>query len=330
MFRKKIIIGIHGIGNKPPKSVLKKWWSKSISDGLRTNGYPVKPFRFDLVYWADYMHPRPLDPRVRDRKDPLYVQRPYTPSSGTPGKFEESSFKKKVHNKIEKKLDRIFFEEHAFINVDKIADMIIRKLFSDLDVYYHKEDIKRPQSASARDSIRNRLARVLRMHRKKDILLIAHSMGSVIAYDVLTRLAPEVKINTMITIGSPLGAPVIMKKILEEQGKDFRQEKTVVSPGNIEHKWYNFADLDDKIAFNYSLADDYSKSPRGIGPVDSIVNNTYEYNGVKNHHKEFGYLRTPEVSRSIHEFLSYGRFDLMDILAKVFSTPAKGDKRRKA
>ena len=43
-------------------------------------------------------------------------------------------------------------------------------------------------------------------------MLIAHSMGSIIGFDVLTFLATDIKINTFITIGSPLGLPVIIKQ----------------------------------------------------------------------------------------------------------------------
>jgi hypothetical protein len=29
-----IIIGVHGLLNKPPKETLEKWWSESINEGL--------------------------------------------------------------------------------------------------------------------------------------------------------------------------------------------------------------------------------------------------------------------------------------------------------
>ncbi len=37
---KKIIIGIHGIGNKPPAKILRKWWLNSIYEGLKKYNYP--------------------------------------------------------------------------------------------------------------------------------------------------------------------------------------------------------------------------------------------------------------------------------------------------
>ena len=57
----KIIIGIHGLGNKPPKPALEKWWIQAITDGLKFNKYPETKFDFELVYWADILHPDPID-----------------------------------------------------------------------------------------------------------------------------------------------------------------------------------------------------------------------------------------------------------------------------
>jgi triacylglycerol esterase/lipase EstA (alpha/beta hydrolase family) len=60
------------------------------------------------------------------------------------------------------------------------------------------------------------LAETLVKHRRKKILLIAHSMGSIIAWDVLTKMVPQIKIHTLVTIGSPLGNPVVRSRILSD------------------------------------------------------------------------------------------------------------------
>ena len=35
IFMAKVIIGIHGLGNKPPKDILEKWWKLSIEEGFK-------------------------------------------------------------------------------------------------------------------------------------------------------------------------------------------------------------------------------------------------------------------------------------------------------
>jgi pimeloyl-ACP methyl ester carboxylesterase len=151
-----------------------------------------------------------------------------------------------------------------------------------------------------------RLAEVLRKYSGRDILLIAHSMGSIISFDVLSQTTPDVNINTLVTIGSPLGMPLIIKKILVEQGRDFKKDRQPVVPDNIVKSWYNFSDTDDPVAINYNLADDYRANSRGIAPKDCIIYNNYVNNGDRSPHKLYGYLRAPEVSHVIYDFCTLG------------------------
>ncbi|MFQ5770259.1 MAG: hypothetical protein ACE5HX_06965, partial [bacterium] len=184
--KKKIIIGIHGLGNKPPKRLLKAWWKKSIYDGLKRIGHPHKFYNFDLAYWADFYYPRPLKLRIKDKKSPFYIEYPYTLPKSNGRQHTTSELKKKSLDVIEKILDKIFFTESSIVNIDSIGDLIIRKFFKDLDIYYHQNCLVDSKSGiGARDAIRQEVARTLSKHRNKDILLIAHSMGSIVAYDVL-------------------------------------------------------------------------------------------------------------------------------------------------
>ena len=147
----------------------------------------------------------------------------------------------------------------------------------------------------------------MRKHRNKDIMLVAHSMGSIVAYDVLTCEVPEIKIHTFVTMGSPLGLPAVMKKICSEQQIDFRKAKKVTTPENIVTAWYNFADLRDRVSMNYNLHDDYKRNAHGVQPQDFIVNNDYEFEGRKSYHKSYGYLRTPEFSEIVYGFLGQAK-----------------------
>lgn len=306
---KKIIIVIHGLSNKPEKQLLEKWCKASVREGLRTIDRRGLPFTLKLVYWADLMHEHPQDPRETSKKSDTYLDDPYLP--GDPDRYATytpSSLKRSLLDKLEKKLDKMFFEEKSFINYDKFASIVVRNLFRDLDLYYHKDcPVTRFRGTSARDAIRMRLAEVLRAYGNRSILLISHSMGTIISYDVLTQTTPDVTIDTLVTIGSPLGMPLIIKKILTEQGRDASRERQPATPENIRNAWFNFADLDDPVAINYNLADDYRPNRAGIAARDIIVYNNYENGGDRSPHKLYGYLRAPEVANVIYNFCVSGR-----------------------
>lgn len=125
-------------------------------------------------------------------------------------------------------------------------------------------------------------------------------MGSIVAFDVISSMAQNISIDTLVTMGSPLGLPVIVSNISQELKLKSRDQ--LKTPPNIKN-WYNFSDLLDKIAFNYKLSDDYAENEFGVKPIDSLVINNYEINGIRNPHKSFGYLRTPEFAKILNDFI---------------------------
>ena len=303
----KIILGIHGLGNKVPRRLLTRWWRTALEEGLGAIGHRRRLFQFRLVYWADFLHPVPLDPEVKDKKDLLYNDTPYIPSPSGRGTGPKK-ISKRVLDYLERQLYKIILKEDFSLDYGAVEDLIIRRYFRDLDVYYSKQCRDRKRNlCRARDVIRDDLARVLRKYRRRDILLIAHSMGSIVAYDVLTQLVPDIRIHTLVTMGSPLGLPVIMLKILSEQHKKPRRPLSARTPENIVGTWYNFSDPQDKVAADYTLSEDYKENSRHVRPIDIIVHNDYEHEGDPNPHSVYGYLRSPEMARVIYNFLHYRR-----------------------
>ena len=299
----KIIIGIHGLRNKPPQRTLKRWWKKSIREGLKAVGCHRWFFRFELVYWAPLLHPKPLNPRIKTKDHPLHLRSPYRPSKHLEEK-KPRRLQKAVLDVLEKQMDKIFLNDDLSINFDVLTDRIIRRYFEDLDTYYSKTILDQQKNEFlAKDLIRVELAKALYKHRRKRILLIAHSMGSIIAYDVLTHTVPDIEIDTLVTIGSPLGIPIIIRKILLEQS-DPSLAKNPRTPDNIIGAWYNFSDPEDRAALDHTLADDYQKNSRGVQAVDKVVYNDYENDGERNPHNSYGYLRIPEIANVIHNFFT--------------------------
>jgi hypothetical protein len=49
-----VIIGIHGLANKPPTDEKKEWWKCAIIEGLKRNcGKTTNELSLDFVYWTD-------------------------------------------------------------------------------------------------------------------------------------------------------------------------------------------------------------------------------------------------------------------------------------
>ena len=132
--------------------------------------------------------------------------------------------------------------------------------------------------------------------RMKDILrsrlvgpgpfvVIGHSQGSMIAYDVLRELdARECRVPLFVTIGSPLGIQEV-QDVLKSWGP-------LAVPACVE-RWKNFADGIDPVAADPTLADDF-RAPSRI--EDKRVVNR---DAGKNPHSETGYLATTAVRTAV-------------------------------
>jgi pimeloyl-ACP methyl ester carboxylesterase len=137
----------------------------------------------------------------------------------------------------------------------------------------------------------------------RPVLLFAHSMGSVIAWDALWQLSHEesssARVDLLLTTGSPLGQRIVQRHLfgrLEAGAKRY--------PTNIGH-WTNIAAIGELTAVDRELADDFSPMIR-LGLVPSIDDrdcfNYYHMDGALNVHVEYGYLINEVTARVIGDW----------------------------
>ena len=328
---KKVIVGIHGLGNKPPKAILQDWWLKSIREGLDKINKERVSVPFELVYWADITNAKPLDLSVNDKENPLFIDEVYKKGNQTRVK-KQTSLKVKIIKYIEEQIDKIFLNDDLSINFKDVTDKLIHHYFKELEIYYREDckSITNPECNVKKD-IQDRLKLILKKYKGYQILLISHSMGSIVAFDVLSDIENVKPIDTFVTIGSPLGIPVIVSRIFAEQKNKNRDIQKPSAPDNILKSWYNMSDMEDKVALDHTLNDDFDPNKNGVSAIDVTVVNNYEMNNEENHHKSFGYLRTTEMANIIHKFLTvkkrdriYQRYCLViDKIKSVFKRRSK-------
>lgn len=141
--------------------------------------------------------------------------------------------------------------------------------------------------------------------RGERVLLIGHSMGSVIAYDSLWELDHLEGLrrcaDCFLTIGSPLGMHYVQRRLI-----GLAHCRPRIYPQNI-RRWVNIAARGDLVALDPGLADDFSGMVRS-GGVESITDmNTGVYNYYRdghglNVHKSYGYLVNPHVAGVITDW----------------------------
>lgn len=307
----RVIIGIHGLGNNPPQDYVCKWWQESIYEGFRAAGYRLPWFKFKLVFWTDVLHKELQDPEEKDITSPRYLEEPYVP--GTVFKRAKPGwFRQKALDILEDRMDKIFLTKDMTMKFTSFTDKILQDFFEDLDAYYKAKDVSVNGSevSSAQEAIRQRLLKELLKNRRHRILLIAHSMGTIVAYDVLSQGEHDIKVHTFLTMGSPLGLPVVRGRFASELKKNQQTFTALTTPAAVQEKWFNLSDLKDRVAINYNLADNYQANENKVQVEDIIIENNYSHQGKKNPHKSFGYLRAPETAEIIYDFITRDRSKL--------------------
>lgn len=167
---------------------------------------------------------------------------------------------------------------------------IINKLFPTLELYFTDNDFRK----SVRETLRTVLANAERDDR---ICMVSHSMGTVIAYDVLSESETGASnVDLLITMGSPLGLPKIISALHSLHGK-------IETPRGL-RRWLNVYDSSDPITRpEPKLARIYRASTGAHMIRDVEVRPNYSDSGVRDPHAWFGYLSSDPVGRAVSEFL---------------------------
>jgi len=125
----------------------------------------------------------------------------------------------------------------------------------------------------------------------RPVLLLAHSMGSVIAFDALWQMSRleqrDASVDLWLTMGSPLGGNYIQKRLLGRGEQGDRKY-----PANI-RRWFNVAAVGEMTALDRQLGNDFAEM-MSYGLVEEIVDHEiftyYRMAGSLNVHAEYGYL----------------------------------------
>ncbi|MBA3562521.1 MAG: hypothetical protein H0W33_00635 [Gammaproteobacteria bacterium] len=138
------------------------------------------------------------------------------------------------------------------------------------------------------------------------VLLIGHSLGSVIAYDTLwerdRREPRDWSVDLLLTLGSPLGVRFIQRRLRGARASGGKRY-----PGNL-RRWINVAAVGELRALDRMLRGDYLPMLE-LGLIEEIRDETegvYNYfrneNGL-NVHRDYGYLVNTVTGHAVADWL---------------------------
>lgn len=289
MGEKKTLFLIHGRDFKPEKSDLEKLWIDALKFGIVRDHGTEGSKRFSqvdvrLIYYGDLSNDF-LAKKNKKQVDDLNDR----------------------HNTLckLKKHARIDFSEEKYMKMRSPFHGVIRWLVGVAAAVPVLRDIgmwgKMPEMShywwnskkQFGKEVRKRLSIPLHgaLEAGKDVMVIGHSLGSIVAYDVLSMLscsgpASSGKVSRLVTLGSPLGVSYVQHRL--RNWKKF--------PNNVS-AWVNITAKDDFVALDEEVKNDF----RGMSPKikDCAIFNLAVRKGKTHQHHSIGYLIHPVVAHIV-------------------------------
>ena len=320
---KLTIIFVHGLASKPPVADLHRLWKKAFIENIRVdsitlaNQLEANPDIFKSAYWANA-----IPDHIEDTAE--YV----TELNKAVNKV--IAIRRKLKNQMHitsdgwVKAKAIKFGLNivdALGSALTIKDDVIEKYMREVRLYKNDQFIA--------EHIRQPLEEILSAawDKKHKVVIISHSMGTFITYDVLWKYSHrseekyikyrDKNVDYLITMGSPLGDEALRDFMLIERWKKAAESKKAeernrLYPLNIK-QWHNFSAYADVVCHDSTLDDDFFEGMKKnvknykSGELTDYVKlyNPFEnIDGDKNPHKSYGYLIQPKLSEKFKEFMS--------------------------
>ncbi|MBO3085663.1 hypothetical protein [Cellulomonas fengjieae] len=165
------------------------------------------------------------------------------------------------------------------------------------DVAYYLAD------RGARDLVQGHVRRSMEQARDDghgEIIVIAHSLGTVVAYDALDDLPEGVTVRLFVTAGSPLGQKVVRRNLRgPDVGSERRPVPRSITPVAGQPTWVNAYDVRDVVAVIHPIAHLFSGG-------DASIRDERTHNPLYPHAID-DYLSDPDVAGPIAQALAADR-----------------------
>lgn len=305
----RTLVFVHGHHFKPAAEALLTVWSETLRAGLERD-CPELLDRFDaahkeMVYYGDLNnallaqgkdnYDEQLD--LADRRNALARLR----ELNKPKKFKRYTYEQLPGKSA---LPEILADVAApVLGKIGLAPMLLRRLIPELAAYWERDGSFREQTLA-----RTRAALDAALGRGDQLMVVAHGLGAIVAYDALWQLSREGqgagvearKVDQLITLGAPLGDETV-KSHLCGHGEPVPRRY----PDNILN-WHNVAAEDDFHCHDKTVLDDFL--PMLKHHLISAINDFRIYNmavryGRSNPHSAVGYLVHPRISKLLADWL---------------------------
>jgi hypothetical protein len=305
----KTILLVHGRSFKPQKTALRSNWLSAIEHGIERDRKgklgAFKKAKKEMVYYGDLSNAflRSKGRKYSEKEDIESRRQTLAALKG----FNANQFSKATYRKLPGRASyKEFLADVGAVTLGplRLTEGLVSVVAADMRHYWNFDS---EFGSNVRATMIGPLKRA--MNRGDKIMVISHSLGTLVAYDTFWKFSRTAeyrpkystkKIDTWITLGSPLGDETVKRNLKGARASGPRRY-----PGNIK-RWENVSAEDDFISHDSKLVNDYKRmyKERLIDEInDHKVYNLAVRRGGSNPHHGAGYLINPKVIKLITDWL---------------------------
>ncbi|MEL6965954.1 MAG: endonuclease [Pseudomonadota bacterium] len=326
---KKALVFVHGVDEKPQKKLEMRRWRRALAKGgldLTERGYPsfsahyadwfFEPLNETSGFESMDQAATELDERSRTLSRHVALNYPKNALDAEAKAILASRGRSfETYATESQTLERI----PEFLGGRDITSFVptavlegfLHAFFGQVQKYFNNSKIEHStngETGLARDIIRERFVDAVREARQAvgpegKVVVIAHSMGSMVAWDCLSHVSDCPSVDGLVTIGSPLALDGIQDGLRLANGVDYQQ----TFPTKLRGEWRNIIARFDFVGrLDSDLAKEFPGQPHQK-ITDQVINNPdfslsfSPSSTIESAHSLVGYLRSPACISALQD-----------------------------
>jgi len=255
------VLLIHGINNQNnSKQNIEKTWSDALRSGANTAGLTIADdVQFVAAFYGNVLFEEtetwnknkpasspmsvesPDEDYADDKVAALYLefQQKYSISDEQVSQELDAGDNLQAQKRMAKGIHKKWLKAIARA-LEKVLPSkgrkVARAFLSQAAAYLHKPGLKEKIDDLVMTQIINGLP------TDEKVVIISHSLGTIVAYDLMRRLRHQVKVKFLLTAGSPLGIDIVKRRL----------GPPLICLPNVD-KWLNISDSEDFVALQTKL-----------------------------------------------------------------------------
>ncbi len=297
---KHAFVFVHGVNQHDPKGQELRNWNKALEvSGINVDTLGIKT---SIVFYADWFFAG-----SNETLKPEGAQELLSTAEAAAVALASEGNARLIAGESSLGINEAF--DITTLIPSGVVQLFMGPLFGQLYAYFDNDKIKHPISGkqeNARTMIRSRFVSAVNEARKlvgEDgrVDVLAHSMGSVVAWDCLQHEDRCAQVDRLVTFGSPIALDFVQRELKKANGRKYKKG----FPRHVRGEWHNITSRLDAVGrFDTDIKGEFGQGAghaifnhRMVNPV--LGSTTDKTSMLRRAHDLYGYLQDNSMAAAL-------------------------------